>query len=56
MGPARQVDLPSVEQFKRFKHLAVVLLKKAVRNVHAIVGIDADQAGVEGCVMDLRQR
>ena len=24
--------------------------------MHAIVGNDADQVGVEGCVMDLRQR
>ena len=24
--------------------------------MHAIVGIDTDQVGVEGCVMDLRQR
>ena len=44
------MTLPSVEQFERFKHLDVVLLKKAVRIVYATVGIDADQVGVDGCV------
>ena len=47
---------PSIKQLKRFKHLAVVLIQKTVRNVHAIVGVDANQVGVEGGVMDLRQR
>ena len=44
------MNLPSFKQLKRLKHLSVVLLQKTVRNVHAIVGIDADQVGVEGCV------
>ena len=35
----RALNLPSIKQLKRIKHLAVVLLQKAVRNVHAIVGI-----------------
>lgn len=28
----------------------------AVRNVHVIVGVDADRVGIEGLVMDLGKR
>lgn len=55
-GSTRMVKHPAIKQFKRLKHLAVVLIQKAARNVHAIVGVDANPAGVEGCVMELRQR
>ena len=53
MGSARKVKLPSVKQFERFQHLAVVLIKKPVRNVDAIVEIDADEVSIEDGVMNL---
>jgi len=30
--------------------------EQPVRDVYSVIGVDADQMGVEGCVMQLRQR
>ena len=56
VGSVRKVKLPSVKQIEHLQHLAVVLIEKAVRNLDAIVGIDADEVSIEGGVMNPGRR
>lgn len=56
IGSARKVKLSSVKWFERLQHLAIVLMEKPVRNVDAIVGIDADEVSIEGGVMNPGKR
>ena len=50
------MNLPSVKQLHCFQHLASVLIEKAVRNVDAIIRIDADDVSIKGGVMNPGKR
>jgi hypothetical protein len=46
----------AMEPLEGFEHRAIVLPEQARGYMEAIVSIDADQMGVKGGMMDLRQR
>lgn len=49
-----QMNRVSMEPLQRLQHRPIVLRQQAVRNMESIVGIDADQMGVEGGMMNFR--
>ena len=51
-----QMYRATMEPLEGFKHWAIVLSEQALGYMEPIVGIDADQMGVKGGMMDLRQR
>jgi hypothetical protein len=46
----------AMEPLQGFEHRAIVLPTQALGYMQPIVGIDADQMGIKGGMMDLRQR
>ena|SRR4051794_13445541 len=51
-----QMYRAAMEPLEGFKHWAIVLSEQALGYMEPIVGIDADQMGVKGGMMDFRQR
>ncbi len=56
LGAVRQMDRATVQPLQGFEHRAVIPHEQPLGYMQTIVRVDADQMGVEGSVMDLRQR
>ena len=51
---SRQFDhLPDDPLQPEFKKRAIMDFEQPVGDVNSVIGVDPDQVGVEGCVMDL---
>ena len=50
------MDGPTIKTLQRLKHRTVIEDKQALRHMKTVVGIDADQVGIERGVMDFRER
>jgi hypothetical protein len=54
--PSRQLDdLPDVPFEAKFDKLAMLDFEQPIADVNSVIGFDADQVGIEGHVMELRQ-
>ncbi len=51
-----QMDGPAIQSLQRFEHRAIVLPEQPIRDMQPIVGVNADQMGVERCMMNFRKR
>ena len=56
LGAIWQMYGAAMEPLQGFEHRAIVLREQALGYMEPIVGIDADQVGIKGGMMDLRQR
>jgi hypothetical protein len=57
LKPSRPVDQCSGDPLKaEFKKRAVMYFQEPIRHMDAEIGVDPDQVGIEGRVMELRQR
>jgi hypothetical protein len=55
LKPARPVaQCPGNPLQPEFEKRAIMDFEQPVGNVNSVIGVDADQVGVERCVMDLR--
>ena len=52
LNPVRQMEGFAIYLLEGFEHQAVVLVGQSVRDMQSIVGIDPDQMGIEGGMMD----
>ena len=52
LSPVRQMEGFAIYLLEGFEHRAVVLVEQSVRDMQSIVGIDPDQIGIEGGMMD----
>ena len=52
LNPVRQMEGFAIYLLEGFEHQAVVLVEQSVRDMQSIVGIDPDQMGIEGGMMD----
>ena len=52
--PIWQVKLGGVQPLERLQHRPVGLAEQSFGDVNSIIGIDADEMGVERSVMDFR--
>jgi hypothetical protein len=53
--PSRPVDQRSGDSLQpEFEERAIVDFEQPIRDVDAVIGVDPDQVGVEGRMMDLR--
>ena len=48
--------VPPLSRLRDIKHRTVVLPSKRVRHMQSVIGVDADQMGVERRVMDFGKR
>jgi hypothetical protein len=57
LHPFWHLDMRAVNPLEaQFEKRAVVDIKQPVGDVNTVIGINADQVSVEGCVVNLRQR
>ena len=56
LGAIWQMYGAAMVPLEGFEHRAIVLPEQALGYMKPVVGIDADQMGVKGGMMDLRQR
>ena len=56
LSPVRQMEGFAIYLLEGFEHRAVVLVEQSVRDMQSIVGIDPDQMGIEGGMMDFGER
>jgi hypothetical protein len=55
LTPPRQLDLLPDDPFQaKFEKRAIVDFEQPIRDVNSVVGIDADQVGIKGGLMELR--
>jgi hypothetical protein len=50
-----EMEALTIQVFQRLQDRAVLLLHQRLGNVDPVIGIDADQVGIEGTVMELRK-
>ena len=53
LDPVRQMQGFAIQLLEGFQHRTVLLIEQSVRDMQPIIGIDADQMGIEGGMMDL---
>jgi hypothetical protein len=53
--PSRQLSHPAIELLQRLQLRAVFQAQQPVGDVDAVIGVDADEMGVEGGVVDFRE-